>query len=51
MSDKTQDDEESQDKQERAQNAPRDEGMIHVSEHLVIKDPESGEVLLNKRES
>ena len=45
MSDKT------EDKKERAENAPRDEVTIHVSEFLKISDPESGEVLLNKRES
>lgn len=47
MSENTEDKE----KKERAENAPRDEGTIHVSEHLTIKDPNSGEVLLNKRDS
>ena len=47
MSDKT----EEVDKKERAENAPRDEGTIHVSEFIKITDPETGEILLNKRDS
>ena len=47
MSDTTKDKE----SKERAENAPRDEGTIHVSEFLKISDPESGEILLNKRDS
>lgn len=30
---------------------PNEEGTIHISEFLKISDPESGKVLLNKRES
>lgn len=42
---------EEKEKKERAENAPRDTGTIHVSEHIKISDPNTGEVLLNKRDS
>lgn len=42
---------EEKEQKERAENAPRDTGSIHVSEHVRIFDPNSGEEYLNKRDS
>lgn len=37
--------------EEKAPKPADDTGTIQINDHLVIRDPESGEVLLNKRES